>query len=141
MPPAPQPSIKDLVAKTTSDAKRLAKAQAALFQAEISSTGGKIGKGAGLGIATAFIATFAILFLLLTIAFVLVALGLPIWAGMLIVFVLLVIGGAVTGMLAKKEFESIKGPDVALEELDKTKSMLSGAPAAEDIPLPDAPSA
>ena len=57
---------------------------------------GKIGKGAGLGIATAFIATFAILFLLLTIAFVLVALGLPIWAGMLIVFVLLVIGGAVT---------------------------------------------
>ena len=141
MPPAPQPSIKDLVAKTTSDAKRLAKAQAALFQAEISSTGGKIGKGAGLGIATALIATFATLFLLLTIAFVLVALGLPIWAGMLIVFVLLVIGGAITGLLAKREFESIKGPDVAMEELDKTKAMLSGAPAAEGTPLPDAPSA
>ena len=68
----------------------------------MSATGGKVGKGAGLGIATAGIAIFAILFLLLTLAFVLVALGLPIWAGMLIVGVLLIIAGTITGLLAQE---------------------------------------
>jgi hypothetical protein len=135
MPPAPQPSIKDLVTKTATDAQRLVKAQAALLQAEVSATGGKIGKGAGLGIATAFIAVFIVLFLLLTIAFVLVALGLPIWAGMLIVTVLLIIGATVTGLLAKKSFEEIKAPAVAMEEFEKTKAMFAGGSTdADDVP-------
>jgi hypothetical protein len=129
MPPQPQPSIKDLVTKTVADAQRLAKAQAALLQTEISATGNKIGIGGALGAATAIIALFATLFLLLTLAFVLVALGLPVWAGMLIVAVLLIIGGAVTGMLAKKNFEEAKPPELAIAEFEKTKAALSGKPA------------
>lgn len=131
MPPLPQhqPSIKDLVTKTVADAQRLAKAQAALFQSEIAATGGKVGKGAGLGIATAGIAIFAILFLLLTLAFALVALGLPIWAGMLIVGVLLIIAGTITGLLAKKSLEEAKPPNLAIAEFEKTKAALSGTPA------------
>ncbi len=131
MPPQPQhqPSIKDLVTKTVADAQRLAKAQAALLQTEISATGGKVGKGAGLGIATAGIAIFAILFLLLTLAFVLVALGLPIWAGMLIVGILLIIAGTITGLLAKKSIEEAKPPNLAIAEFEKTKAALSGKPA------------
>lgn len=129
MPPQPQPSLKELVSKTVADAQRLAKAQATLLKSEISATGGKIGKGAGLGIATAGIAVFAVLFLLLTIAFVLVALGLPIWAGMLIVTVLLLIAATITGLLAKKSFEDAKPPRIAMEELEKTKAMLSGQEA------------
>jgi hypothetical protein len=130
MPPQPQsqPSIKDLVTKTVADAQRLAKAQAALLQTEISATGGKVGKGAGLGIATAGIAIFAILFLLLTLAFVLVAVGLPIWAGMLIVGIILIITGTITGMLAKKFIEEAKPPNLAMAEFEKTKAALSGKP-------------
>lgn len=131
MPPQPkdQPSIKELVTKTVADAQRLAKAQAALLQNEMSATGGKVGKGAGLGIATAGIATFAILFLLLTLAFALVALGLPIWAGMLIVGVILIIAGTITGLLAKKFLEDAKPPNIAIAEFEKTKAALSGKPA------------
>lgn len=129
MPPQPQPSIKDLVAKTVADAQRLAKAQAALLKTEIEATGGKIGAGSALGIATALVAFFATLFLLLTLAFVIVALGLPVWAGMLIVAVLLIIVGTITGLLAKKNFEQIQGPTVAMAELEKTKAALSGKPA------------
>ena len=138
MPPQPQPSIKELVTKTAADAQRLVKAQAALLQAEVSATGGKVGKGAGLGIATAFIAFFIVLFLLLTLAFVLVALGLPVWAGMLIVAVLLIITATITGLLAKKSFEEAKAPVIALEEFEKTKAALSGQPSTPVDEMPPA---
>ena len=142
MPPQPQPSIKALVAKTVADAQRLAKAQAALLQTEVSATGNRIGKGGALGIVTGVMAFFATLFLLLTLAFVLVAVGLPIWAGMLIVAVLLIIVGAVTGLLAKKEFEEAKPPTLAIAELEKTKAALSGKPeAVPPTPLPESPGA
>jgi uncharacterized membrane protein YqjE len=135
MPPQPQPSIKDLVSKTVADAQRLAKAQAALFKTEVSETGTKVGAGGALGIATLAIAVFAVLFLLLTLAFVIVALGLPVWAGMLIVAVLLLISAAVTGLLAKKNFDEATPPTIALAELEKTKAALSGKPVVE---TPDA---
>ena len=138
MPPQPQPSLKALVAKTVADAQRLAKAQAALLQTEISATGNRIGKGGALGIVTGIMAFFATMFLLLTLAFVLVALGLPIWAGMLIVAVLLIIVGAITGFLAKREFEEAKPPAIAMEEFEKTKAALSGKPDA--IAAPSVPS-
>jgi len=131
MPPLPQPSIKDLVNKTVADAQRLAKAQAALFKTEMSESGTKVGIGGALGIATLLIAVFAVLFLLLTLAFVLVALGLPIWAGMLIVAVLLLIIATVTALLAKKNFEEAKPPAIAMAELEKTKAALSGQPLVE----------
>lgn len=126
MPPQAPPSIKQLVTKTATDAQRLAKAQIALLQAEMAETGGRIGKGSALGIATAGIAFFATGFLLLTLAFVLVALGLPIWAGMLIVTGLLLASAAVTGLLARKSFEGIKAPELSKAELERTKAALAG---------------
>lgn len=128
MPPQAQPSIKDLVSKTMADAQRLAKAQAALLQAEMAETGGKIGIGSAMGIAALGLVTFASLFLLLTLAFVIVALGLPIWAGMLIVAGLLLVGAAITGLLARKNFSEIKAPEISKAEFEKTKAALSGSP-------------
>ena len=137
MPPQAQPSIKDLVSKTVADAQRLAKAQAALLQAEMAETGGKIGIGSAMGIAALGLITFASLFLLLTLAFVIVALGLPIWAGMLIVAALLLIGAAITGLIARKNFSEIKAPEISKAEFEKTKAALSGSPtghpAAEEF--------
>jgi hypothetical protein len=135
MPPHAEPSLKDLVARTAADAQRLAKAQAALFKAELAQTGQKVGIGGALGVATAVIAWFAVLFLLLTIAFVLVALGLPVWAGMLIVAVLLLVGGGVTGLLAKRNLEQAKGPELAIAEIERTKAALAG-PADETSTAP-----
>ena len=127
MPPQPPPSIKDLVSKSVSDAQRLAKAQVALLQAEMAETGGKIGLGAAMGIAATTLTFFATIFLLLTLAFVIVALGLPIWAGMLIVAGLLLIGVAVTGFLARKNFSEVKAPTLSKAELEKTKAALSNS--------------
>jgi hypothetical protein len=128
MPPQPQPSIKDLVQKAVADAKRLANAQVALAKTEISASGQKVGIGAGLGIATLGIAIFAILFLLVTLALVIIQLGLQPWAGFLIVAVLLIIAGTVTGLLARKSISEATPPSLALAEFEKTKAALSGSP-------------
>lgn len=133
MPPQPQPSIAQLVTKTVSDAQRLARAQVALLQAEMSATGGKIGMGAAMGLVTAVVATFATLFLLLTLAFALVAVGLPVWAGMLIVAGLLIVIAAITGFLARKNFSEIDAPSLSKSELERTKAALSGAPAPNAV--------
>jgi ABC-type multidrug transport system permease subunit len=139
MPPQPNPSIKELVSKTVADAQRLAKAQMALLQTEVSATGAKVGKGGALGIVAATMAIFGLLFILLTLAFVIVALGLPIWAGMLIIAGLLIIVAAVAGLLAKREFDQAKGPEVAIAEFEKTKAALSGQPVVEQPALPSPP--
>jgi len=141
MPPQPQPSIKDLVTKTVADAQRLAKAQVALLQAEMADTGGKIGKGSLFGIMTAALAFFATLFLLLTLAFVIVALGLPIWAGMLIVAGLIIAMAAVTGLLARKNFSEIKAPQISRAEFEKTKAALASSPieGSAITPIPGRP--
>lgn len=131
MPPTRQPSIKELVQKAVADAKRLTTAQVALTKSEMSTTGMQVGKGAGLGVATMGIAVFAVLFLLVTLALVFVALGLPAWAGFLIVAVLLLIAGTITGLLARKEFEDVQPLTLATEEFEKTKAALSGKPVVD----------
>lgn len=109
----------------------------ALMKTEMSASGQKAGIGGALGLATAMIAGFATLFLLLTIAFVIVALGLPVWAGMLIVTVLLLIAGTVTALVARKSFEAVTPPTLAMAEFEKTKAALSGAPVPEAPKSPD----
>ena len=131
MPAQREPSLKDLLAKTAADAKRLANAQIALAKSELSSTGKRVGTGGALGIATLLIALYAGLFLLLALTFVLVAPGLPVWAGFLIVFGLLVIAAAVTGLLAKRQIEQAKGPELSVIEFERTKAALTGEPATD----------
>ncbi|MDO8307071.1 MAG: phage holin family protein [Actinomycetota bacterium] len=136
MPPQPKPSLKALLTKAAEDAKRLANAQLALAKTEISASGQRFGTGAGLGIATLGIAIFAVLFLLVTLALGIAALGLPEWAGFLIVAVLLIIAGTITALVARKQFEKASGPNLTMIEFEKTKAALSGAVAPEMAPDP-----
>lgn len=126
MPPHAQPSIKELVAKTAADAQRLAKAQMDLAKAEISQSGNKIGAGGGLGVGALMAAWFAVLFLLVTLALGIWQLGLQPWAAFGIVALLLIATAALCGLLARRNFEQIKGPNLAMAELEKTKAALSG---------------
>ena len=131
MPPQAPPSIKDLLTKAVADSKRLATAQLALAKTEISESGQKIGVGAGLGIATLFILFFVVMFLLISLALVLVQLGFQPWAGFLIITGVLIIAAIITALLARKSLSSIKGPTLAIEEFEKTKAALSEAVAGE----------
>ena len=134
MPPLHEPKLTDLVSKAVADAKRLANAQMALVKTEMAASSGKVGLGGGSGISTAARATFAGLCLLLPLACVLVALGLPVWAGMLIVAVLLLIGAAITGLLARKNLQEATPPNLAIAEFEKTKAALSGSPMPVEAP-------
>jgi len=131
MPPQAPPSIKELLSKAVADSKRLATAQMALAKAEISDSGQRIGRGAGLGIATLFILFFIVMFLLISLALVLVQLGLQPWAGFLIITGVLMVAAVITGLLARSSFSGIKGPALAMEEFEKTTEALSGALAGD----------
>jgi Flp pilus assembly protein TadB len=133
MPPERQPSLKELVQKAAADAQRLAKAQTDLAKTEMSASGQKAGMGAGLGVATAIIAGFATLFLLVTLALGLVQAGLQPWLAFLIVAVLLLIMGTITGLLAKKKIEEAKPPNLAMAEFEKTKALLTGKPLPDSL--------
>ena len=103
MAAAGETSIKDLVRKTVSDGQRLVKAQLALTQAELSATGEAVARTS----VFAFIAFGAVLlfgiFILITIAYVFVAIGLPVWAGFGIVSLILLITALTTGLLARAQ--------------------------------------
>jgi hypothetical protein len=125
MAAAGETSIKDLVRKTVSDGQRLVKAQLALTQAEISATGAAVGRAS----VFAFIAFGAVLlfgiFILITIAYVFVAIGLPVWAGFGIVSLILLITAVTTGLLARGQARKIKAPNLSIGELGKTQATIA----------------
>lgn len=139
MPPQAQPSLKDLMAKAVADARRLANAQIALAKTELAESGQRIGKGGALGIATLAAMIFAVLFLLVTLALVIIALGLPPWAGFLIVAGLLILVAVITGLAARHEFGALQGPNRSAIEFEKTKAALTGT-AVTGGASPGAPS-
>ncbi len=128
-----EPSIKELVQSATQDISTLVSDQIELTKTELRSAGKNAGKGAGMLAGAAFVAVLFIVFLLIAIANGLIALGLPVWAGYLIVAVVLAIIAAIVGMLGKKNLERVKGPEQAIAELQATKAALtSGGSGSAD---------
>jgi hypothetical protein len=65
------------------------------------------------------------IFLLIALAYVLVALGLPIWAGFLVVAGVLIVSAAVFGGVAYKKSQKITGPSLASQEWKQTSESLA----------------
>lgn len=105
--------------------RALSQLEKELVTVELKQKATSLGTGAGLGIAAAMTAFFALGFMLATIAAAL-ALVLPWWLSLLIVFALLVVVTAVLGLLAKASVK--KGmplsPERAIEEAQLTKQAL-----------------
>ena len=120
MPDSPQPSIGELVSKTLSDAKRLAKANLALAQAEMRASRNAMTSATVLGLVALISAPFVLMFLLFTIVYVLVQLGLQTWAAFGIVTLLVLAVTVLTAWLASRQARKIKGPTLAIRELNKT---------------------
>ncbi len=110
----------DLVTKTVSDAKRLAKAQLALAQAEMQASRNAMTSATILGLVALISAPLVLLFLLFTIVYVLVQLGLQTWAAFGIVTLLLLAVTTLTALLARNQARKIKGPTLAIREMAKT---------------------
>ena len=135
---AAETSLKALVSAAIADLQRLIKAQLELAKLELQESGRAAAKTSGLLIGALTMVGLGGIFLLVTLAYVLVALGLPVWAGFGIVTLVLFIVGAVLGLLGRKSAQGIKGPERTVAQIEQTKSALqeavSGKPeAAVDV--------
>ena len=128
--PDNQPSIGQLVSKTIMDAKRLATAQLALAKAEMQASKKAITAATALGLTALILAPLAIVFLLFTLAYGLQQMGLQTWAAFGIVSLLILIVIGITAALAVSQAKKVKGPELALRELNKTVESLGQTDAS-----------
>lgn len=129
-------SIRQLISDVAKDAKHLMQVQTELakvetkqVQQEAAKTGGAFAVAAGAG-------AMGGIFLLVTIAWGLVALGLPTWAGFGIVALVLFITAAIAGLIGKKQAAKIKALDVSKREFERTKQVLSAGRPSTDVAIP-----
>jgi hypothetical protein len=120
------PGIIELVRSAAADTTELVKQQIELTKAEVKENVRTAGSSFGLLAVGASILGVGALFLLVTIAYVLVALGLPVWAGFGIVTLVLFIIGAILVLVGRKRAKTIHGPERSVAALEATKSTLRG---------------
>ena len=120
-----QTALGTLLSRVVSNGQRLAKANVALLEAEAKATGEQVATVGALALIAAATASLFAVFLLVTIAYAFVALGLPTWAGFGLVALALLIAAIIFGLVAKKQSTQIKQPTLAKEELERTKAALS----------------
>jgi Flp pilus assembly protein TadB len=130
-------SIRGLVKSVATDAQRLMKSQAELATTELKATQGEAATTGGMFAGAAVMGALGGFFLLVTIAYVLVALGLPTWAGFGIVTLVLFIVALILGLVGRSHAKRIKGPERAKLEWERTREALSGK-QPENLPLPRA---
>jgi len=123
---ASDPSLRALLASAKDDLTRLVRAQTELAQTELKATGRAAGQTGILFSAALGIAAVGGIFLLVTIAYVLVALGLPVWAGFGIVTLVLIIAAVVLAALGRRAAARITPPERTIRQIEQTKAVLSG---------------
>lgn len=130
-----QPSLGTLVSQVVTNAKTLLNAQVALTKTEAQQTGQQIAVVSVAGIIALGAMSVAGLFALIALAYVFVALGLPTWAGFLIVAGILLLGAIIAGAVAKVRSGKITGLHVAQAEWQETSQAISravGKPALDE---------
>lgn len=118
-------SLGSLVSGVAEDFSTLVRGEIELVKTELRDSAKATASGSGMLVGAGVTAFLAVIFLLLTLAWVLVQLGLPVWAGFGIVTLLLVAVAAILGVLGKKQLDSVKGPEHSQASLAKTKAVLS----------------
>ena len=118
--------LRRLFANAVADLQRLVKAQIELAKMELAGSAQAAAKTGGLITGALVMAGLGGIFLLVTIAYVLVALGLPVWAGFGIVTAFLFVVAVVLGLLGRSSAKKITAPERTLAEIEKTKAMFNG---------------
>ena len=131
-----QQSLGAMVKGVTEDISTLVRGEIELAKTEIRDTAKTAASGGGLLAVAGVTAFLGVIFLLLTLAWVLVQLGLPTWAGFGIVTLLLIIVAVILGLVGKKQLDTVKGPERSQASIEKTKAVLSRKPAP-DLTAPD----
>ncbi|MGV1037241.1 MAG: phage holin family protein [Candidatus Nanopelagicales bacterium] len=126
-----EPTVRELVSSAASDVSTLITGQIDLAKAELKQSASQAGAAFGLLIAAAVTIFLAVVFLLVTLAYVLVAVGLPVWAGFGIVTLVLIILGVIMGLVGKRRAGKVKAPEETIKELEETKRAFANRNAEE----------
>ena len=117
-------TIGQLVADATHDLEGIVRGEIALAKAEVTDGAKVLGKGAGLLAGAGFLALMGFMFLLHSAAWG-IAVWLPVWAGYLIVAVVVLIVGAILGLMGKKALDNAKpAPERAIEQAQQTIAVI-----------------
>jgi hypothetical protein len=117
-------TIGQLVADATHDLEGIVRGEIALAKAEVTTGAKVIGKGAGLLFGAGFLALMAVVFLLHSAAWG-IAVWLPVWAGYLIVAVVVLIVAGILGLMGKKALDRARpAPERAIEQAQQTIAVL-----------------
>lgn len=119
-----EPTVRELITSAAADVAALISAQIELAKAEIRQSMKQAGSAFGLMIGAGVLAFLALIFLLVTIAYGLVALGLPVWAGFGIVTLALIIIAVILGLLGKRHADKVQAPERTLAQLEQTAKAL-----------------
>ena len=132
---ADKQSLGTMISGVTEDLSTLIRGEIELAKTEVRESVQVAGRGGAMLVGAAVTAFLALIFLLLTLAWVLVQLGLPTWAGFGIVTLLLIIVAAILGLVGKKQLEQVKGLERSQASIEETKALLSRTP----VPVTDGP--
>ena len=120
-------TISQLVADASHDISGIVASEIALAKAEVSKGAKVMGKGAGLLAGAGVLAVFGLIYLFHTLAQV-IAIWLPVWAGYLIVTVVIFLVAAVLGLLGKKALSQAKpAPERAIKHAKLTVAAVKDA--------------
>ncbi|MFL6165897.1 MAG: phage holin family protein [Ornithinibacter sp.] len=125
-------TIGQLVADATHDLEGIVRGEIALAKAEVTDGAKVLGKGAGLLAGAAFLALIGFVFLLHSAAWG-ISTWLPVWAGYLIVAVVVLIVGAILALLGKKALDQARpAPERAIGQAQQTISAIKNPKGEPD---------
>jgi hypothetical protein len=117
-------TIGQLVADATHDIEGIVRGEIALAKAEVTDGAKVLGKGAGLLAGAAFLLLMGVAFLLHSAAWG-IAEWLPVWAGYLIVAVVVLLVAAVLALLGKKSLQAARpAPERAIDQAQRTIAVI-----------------
>ena len=121
-----EPSNVELVRSAAADTTELVKQQIELTKTEFKENVRTAGSSFGMLAVGGVILFLGVIFLLVTLAYVLVQLGLPVWAGFGIVTLVLLLVGAIICLVGIRRAKTVNGPERSMAALEATKSTLRG---------------
>jgi hypothetical protein len=134
-------TIGQLVADATHDIEGIVRGEIALAKAEVTTGAKVLGKGAGLLGGAAFLALMAVVFLLHSAAWG-IAVWLPVWAGYLIVGVVVLLVAGILGLMGKKALENARpAPERAIDQAQQTIAVLKSPLGEPTVGEPATPAA
>jgi uncharacterized membrane protein YqjE len=121
---APRRSRGELTSEVTGHLSHLVSLQLELARTELAADVRRVVQGTALVITAALVAHLILILASMTIAFALIAFGLPGWLAFLIVTLVYTLVAVILGIVGVRSYKKIRGMPRSKETFDKTKAVL-----------------